>query len=383
VTKLLESPDSIWAHAFNHQISDAARNVLISFYTLGQWVEIASIEPAFLAFHRHAARNYNRPMRSSDFRHALQELDGAFLTYRTGRASFINPSVRDFLGLIISSDPELARDVIASAIRFRQVTSLWELSQARPDSAIMRIFKADAALLVQALARLQFGPALHWEKRPDGQQIGTHVDLSDEGRIGFLTSAANVLKSAGMVALADKAADFLIGKWARFAPEVRHIVGILEEMPEETWFFSNGGEAIYLKLIDNMMNELYCASADDYIALIEFHRKAVGWTPADDARLDKALVHYGGSGVSDDRRNCSSVSELSELRESLDRLHSEFGINLRYEIEQLDEEIAEREERDTGFRTGGSGGISSSRPSGPAMSDDEVREMFHTLRDKL
>lgn len=74
---------------------------------------------------------------------------------------------------------------------------------------------------------------------------------------------------------------------------------------------------------------------------------------------------------------------MSELRESLDRLHSEFGINLRYEIERLDEEFAEREEQDTGFRVGGSGGISSSIRSGPTISDGEVREMFHTLRDKL
>jgi hypothetical protein len=57
VTRLLESPDSIWAHAFNHQISDTARHVLISFYTLGSWVETKKIEPAFLALHRHTAQN--------------------------------------------------------------------------------------------------------------------------------------------------------------------------------------------------------------------------------------------------------------------------------------------------------------------------------------
>lgn len=74
VTRLLESPDSIWAHAFNNQISDAARHVLISFYTLGSWVEISKIEPAFLALHRHAAQKYNWSARSNDFRYALQEL---------------------------------------------------------------------------------------------------------------------------------------------------------------------------------------------------------------------------------------------------------------------------------------------------------------------
>ncbi len=201
VTKLLESPDAIWTHAFNHQISNAARHVLISFYTLGQCVEIASLEPAFLALHHYIAQKYNLPIRSTDFRNALQELDGAFLTYQTGNANCINPSIRDFLGLIISSDFGLARDIIGSATRFRQMTSLWKLSQTKPDNAINMAFGEDPALLVQALARLQFGPALHWEKRPDGQRIGTYVDLSNEGRIGFLTNAADTLKSKEMVAL--------------------------------------------------------------------------------------------------------------------------------------------------------------------------------------
>lgn len=153
-------------------------------------------------------------------------------------------------------------------------------------------------------------------------------------------------------------------------------------MSSEDWFFRNGGEAIYLRLIDSMMNELYCASADDCIALIEFQQKAVGWTAADDARLSNALVHYEQSGASDDRRNCSSVSELSELRAALEQLYSKFGINLGYEIGRVDEEIAEREERDTGFRGSNGNGTSSRRFSEPTMSDDEVRDMFRTLQRK-
>lgn len=378
----MASPDAIWAHAFNHQISDAARDVLISFYMLGQRADIDQIESAFLVLHHHAAQKYNRLTRSDDFRHALQELDGAFLTYQMGRASFINPSVRDFLGVVISGDLELVRDVIASAIRLRQVASLWELSQAKPDSPISRMFKADASILVQAIGRLQFGPALHWERRADGAQVGAHLDLSDEGRIDFLARVTNILESKEMLALAGKAADHLISSWARFAPDIGIVTEVLAQMPEEKWFFKNGGEAIYLKLVDNMMNELDCSSASDCMALIEFSRGALGWTAADDARLRNALVRYEHSGVSDDISSCSSLSELSDLRDALDRLYREFGVDVGYEIRRLDEKIGELEDQVTGFRTGGSGKMSSSCPSGPAMSDDEIREMFHTLRDK-
>lgn len=381
VTKLLESPESIWAHAYNHQISDAARHALISFYTLGQHVEIAQIEPAFLALHRHAAQKYNRPTRSSDFRQALQELDGAFLSYQRGRASFINPSVRDFLGLVISDNPENARDVIASAIRFRQVSGLWELAQAKPASPLMQMFRVDAASLVQACARLQYGPALQWEQRSNGAQFVTHIDVSDEGRIGFFAGAADVLKSAAMMELATKAADHLIGQWTRHTPGVRSVLDELIEMLGLTWFFASGGKAIYRKIVDSMMDELHGITADECLSLIEFQHMAIGWTDDDEARLDKAIVYYVGNGASEDIGNCSGESELFELRESMALLHSKHGIDLGDEIDRIDEEIAKREERSNDLRSGGGGsGFPSGRPTGPAMSDDEVRDMFRTLR---
>ncbi len=55
VSTLLESPETIWAYAFYHQISDAARHVLLSFNTLGGWTDTVDIEPAFIALHRHNA----------------------------------------------------------------------------------------------------------------------------------------------------------------------------------------------------------------------------------------------------------------------------------------------------------------------------------------
>ena len=130
------------------------------------------------------------------------------------------------------------------------------------------------------------------------------------------------------------------------------------------------------------MDELHFAWADDLVALLEFQRNAVGWTAADATRLSNAIARYRHSGASDDIDNCSTVSELSDLRKSLDRLHGEFGIDLSYDIERLDEKIAEREESGTDFRAGTTGGISSSHSSSLTISDDEIREMFHILRDK-
>lgn len=61
------------------------------------------LEPVFIALHRYSAARYNHQIRPGDFRRALQELDGAFLSYNRGHASYLNPSVRDFVASVIMS----------------------------------------------------------------------------------------------------------------------------------------------------------------------------------------------------------------------------------------------------------------------------------------
>ncbi len=55
ISGLLQSPHDIWMHAFRNQLSNAARHLLLSFYTLGEYTDIIDLEPAFYALHRHRA----------------------------------------------------------------------------------------------------------------------------------------------------------------------------------------------------------------------------------------------------------------------------------------------------------------------------------------
>jgi len=74
------------------------------------------LDPTFRAFHRHKATKYNHSINPSDFRNGLRELDGAFLSYRSGRASYLNPSIRE-LWLRLSEERNTAEDLLASAVR--------------------------------------------------------------------------------------------------------------------------------------------------------------------------------------------------------------------------------------------------------------------------
>ncbi len=143
ISGLLTSPETIWSHAFDNQISGAARHALLALYTVGQWAETVDLEPAFVALRRHCAAKYNERTVAGEFRRALHELDGAFFSYSSNHASFLNPSIREFVASVIAGDRDTAEDLLASAIRFKQVVALWELAQAHPENALATVLKAE------------------------------------------------------------------------------------------------------------------------------------------------------------------------------------------------------------------------------------------------
>jgi hypothetical protein len=129
VWRVLENPEELWRIAFEQQISDAARSVLLALYTLGGHAELAVLHDAWKELHEHRARKYNSPRAAQDWRQALQELEGGFLSYHDDEATFINPSVKDFLDATLTVDREHLEDVLATTREFTQVLTIWDLPQ--------------------------------------------------------------------------------------------------------------------------------------------------------------------------------------------------------------------------------------------------------------
>jgi hypothetical protein len=75
------------------------------------------------------------------------------------------------------------------------------------------------------------------------------------------------------------------------------------------------------------------------------------------------------------------LDELTGLRVSLDQLRNEYGLDLEYQIERLDEDIAEREEGRRDLDEGSGYGRDRTIVRREIVTDDEVREMFRTLRE--
>ena len=269
ITDLLQSPERLWSHAFETQISDAARNLLLTLYSIGEWADVVDIEPAFEAIHRGACDRYHRPRSAGDFRLALQELDGAFLSYRSGRATFLNPSIRDFTAGVLCRTPAMALDMLADATRFKQVTNLWNLAVERQDQPLLAVLRANASLLRTHVERLMYGESLKWENTPKGRR-GYYVDTGEESRLDEIMELAEALHDLTFVDVACTYAAFLVSDRGKHSIDIGATVRTLRAMKEKAWFWIQGGRSIYRVVVDGLLDHIDAAGAQDWITLLGF-----------------------------------------------------------------------------------------------------------------
>lgn len=378
VSRLLESPHEIWMHAFRNQLSVAARDILLTFYTLGEYTDIVDLDPAFRSLHRHRAAKYNHSINPGDFRCGLQELDGAFLSYRSGYASYLNPSIREFVASVICEERDTAEDLLASAVRFKQIVNIRRLSKAHPESALAKLLGENRLTLLDSLRRLLVGPSVRWETSPLGTR-GHHIDMGEESRIGFLLEMSEGARSDEFFVLAAQMANRLVAQWG--VPDFGAVRRLLRETSSRTWVLEYGGLEVYRRLLDGMLEHIRFANAEDWLELLALPDEVLAWTPMNQELLVSEFGRYCDDGIWDDRHNCSTVDEMTGLIESLTELGQRTGRDFSSDIGLLAESIAEREEEKP--EVGDSRAIPENVPSSssPLMTDDDVRQMFATLSE--
>lgn len=104
--KLLESPAAIWQHAYQHQLTANARQLLLVFAILEDDVTVEALKREFRVYAQHSS--IGLLSFEARFTNCLEELEGTFLTIHPSSAltyvTYHNPSVKDF------TDQELRRE---------------------------------------------------------------------------------------------------------------------------------------------------------------------------------------------------------------------------------------------------------------------------------
>jgi hypothetical protein len=193
----LENPAELWTHAFENQISEAARHLLLVLGSCGDGLMLADLQQAFEAFYFGRAKQYGFPASPSCFKKALEELEGNFIRIeRNGTeivASCHNPSVLDFLNEWFGYHATDVADLLRYALFFEQVERLFNVfNVATPKGSKWKTAidpdlvgaAIDRSLLARSVQLSSTGNPLkrwtrtyssHWDRLQVCCRIGTHI----------------------------------------------------------------------------------------------------------------------------------------------------------------------------------------------------------------
>ncbi|MDX8450859.1 MULTISPECIES: restriction endonuclease [Mesorhizobium] len=380
VRALLDSPEAIWRYAFEHQISDAARSLLLTLASLGRHVDPLDLRPAWDGIHGHNSRKYNFRTGAHEFRRSIQELEGSFISIGPYGIDFLNPSIRDFMNLLLSGDDDYADDVIAGAIRFRQLQELRDFAVERNAPQLLAKVSSENERYLAALSRTISSQHLRWTKTVVGRQ-GTLVDLTPEHRLSWLLRWADESRNAKVWQLATSAFQFLQSE-QNGVTDINAIIGVLEVLDGAPWARAHGGEGMRRALLDRILECLQFARYYEWDRLLGYAEKSPAWSGPDEAAVSAALVQYRDGGAFDEVSDCSGETELSELKDGLEDLAKKYGLSFYAPLSQINDLLAEfdqlddeRDDRGFGFN----GGSSLSELLEFPATDDELRDMFRSL----
>lgn len=135
----LDDPTRLWEHAFENQLSDAARHLLLVLASLPKDVLLEDLEQAFDSHHKYSAQRHNLKTSPNDFTRALKELESNFVQVEKKNydtvVNFHNPSVRDFLESRLAAKSVEAAELCESAVFYEQFVVLWNINPSRTQAA--------------------------------------------------------------------------------------------------------------------------------------------------------------------------------------------------------------------------------------------------------
>ena len=125
----LENPSELWTHAFENQISEGARHLVLALASCGDGIRVDDLQAAFEALYFGRSKHFGFFVQTDSFRKALNEVEGNFVRIDHTSAELVvschNPSILDFIREWLRTHSVDVIDLIRFAVYFEQVQRLF------------------------------------------------------------------------------------------------------------------------------------------------------------------------------------------------------------------------------------------------------------------
>ena len=340
----LDNPEQIWSHAFEFQLTDAARSILLVMTTLPDEVLLDDLERAFAAFHGSASGQQDR---SLSFIKNIKQLEGTFIHLiridSTITVNFHNPSIKDFLDRYLVSHEGEIKALCNHAVFFEQ---LQRISQITTKQNKQWIERNKVLLLSKMMKCLQSeNPMLstqHVVNKGSVSVAKNRMSSNVEVRI------VNILKIIGQEnydehpsitsQLIDYVSDYVQLKTtskASLMNLIRQIPGNLLQLMDDKFNL-----LAFVKLA--LLKDLYFLS--DYEYVVEFEGQYPHMFTSDEAiSIKNEFEDAYYSMVREVLRDEEDPDEIREQQEKLETIANSLGVDVSSIQHQIEDRIGELE----------------------------------------
>jgi hypothetical protein len=343
VRNLLANPAEIWRYAYENQISDAARSVLLALYSFSGKCGPYLLERAFRSLHTLRAQRYGFKTDPADWRRALSELSGSFLRPGT-QIEVIDPSVLDMLNSVLRQDAPNTLDMIEAAVRFEQARRVWTFARTPGNQEILYFLSSEETRFSTAVTRLLDAP----RKVPMGSGTA-YIDDSAELRLGTVLEIAETLQSAALRPIATAAIDQLLQNWETEHIDITEGLALLGKIETSAFVFSSNTDELRKRTLYVLALEASGGCRSDEL------RELLSVIEPDDTTdeltelLQNAAKVYRSRYFSEELRECKSESDFDGLEEDLVTIAERTTVNLEGPLHSIRENKAEFEDRQSSY----------------------------------
>ena len=342
IDDLLRDPSEIWRHAYEQEITELGRSVLLAVHSLGGKCGGPALERAFGALHAYRAARYNFSTRPDDLRTGVREVVNSFVK-PWGAQGFevIDPSVLDLLNAVARNASDNAVDMIAGAASFDQVEQVWTLAKANQGGAIIGALRREAGRIAPNIGRLA----------PTGRRLALlgggvgYFGPTYEQRLATIVEMTQRLEAPVIVGLIAPAFERLLEEWQTERPQINDAVELIRAIDAVPPSMMNSVASLREAVLGAVLEEARTGCRADEL------RELLGVVDTEQSEREVSIAResfakYKQDYFSEDLSECRSREQYSGLIEDLELFRDQLGVDVDAMIERVEQANAEFEEHE-------------------------------------
>ena len=345
VENLLKDPSEIWRHAYEREITDAGRSMLLAIFSLGGKTTSSILKVSFSPLHQQRAERYAFRTQPEDFRLALRELAGSFIRPNGAHGlEVVDPSVLDLLNAVVRTVPDNAIDIVTGAASFEQIMRIWSFAKSDNGDAILDAMKQNIERVIDGVqTRMLDNRRFTY---PDGTTI--YRGPTFEKRLAMVVETSERLQSSKLAALAKSLFGRLETEWETERPEIVDASQLLRVLDGTRYTHSDQLVKMRNKIQNAVLTDVTTGCGSDELReLITVIDASVEGNGQSFDALCSAYSQYRESIFSEELSECQSYEQFERLKEDLEFVRDQLRVDVTSLLECVAEardEFVEQEE---------------------------------------